>query len=274
MIMFHELEKWIKDNGRPPSFSRGRLGSWIATQRREYKDGHLSKEQIKRLKVLIPLGGHLRLMQVRDRVDRLIAHFKKGTMETANEDIKYDLHRICVLHKAKKLPGNALADLRKGGVPIETLLTEMTWLKKIKDLVDHYERKGELPKKDLDYNLYKLCLREKKYLNQAHPYAKFIRKDKDAGKLYQKVRKIAAMIGVSDWDDRYLAIKKVASKHGCLSIKNCDGNALQWMRRQRVLLRENKLPSGKAKKLLSIKEVDWYGASKDRHPQVKRPEGK
>jgi hypothetical protein len=218
------------------------------------------------LRKLIPLEGNLKKRKVAEVVDGLIMHFKNGTIDTTDTYIKRDLRRINELYKANKLPRNVMADLRKGGVPFETIFVEKVWLKRIKEVVDHFEHTGKLPKQKVSKDLYNLCLKEKKYLNQVHPFAAFIKNNKDAGRSYKKFRKVVGTLLLKDWDHRYLAVKKIAAKYGRVSLKNCDVNLIQWMQRQRILLQEKKLPKDKIKKLLTIKEINWDTRCPTRRP--------
>jgi len=257
MIMFYEWEKWVEKNGKPINFSAARLNSWIQTQRNKYRRGGLCKEQINMLNKVTPLELNMR-GRVLDRVDTLISHFKNGTIDTADTKILRDLRRINFLYKANKLPEDYLVNLQKGGVPFETLVIEKEWLKRINELVDHYESHGEPPKQKGNSGLYQFCMREKKYINQVHPFATFIKNDKGVGRLHKKVQKIVSVMGAPDWDKRCSELKRIATKHGCISAKNCDFRLLQWMYKQRLRLQRNQLPLEKIKKLLTIKEVNWY----------------
>ena len=257
MAMFFEWEKWVRKNGKPINFSAARLGSWIQTQRNKYRRGELSKRQINMLNNVTPLGRNMK-GKVLDRVDKLITHFKNGTIETADTKILRDLRRINFLYKAKKLPQDDLVKLRKGGVPFETSFNEKEWLNRINELVDYYESNGVPPKQKENSGLYQFCMKEKKYINQVHPFATFIENDKSVGRLHKKVQNIVSAMGALGWDERYSELKGIATRHGCISAENCDFRLLQWMCSQRRRLRRNQLAPEKIKKLLTIKEVDWF----------------
>jgi Helicase associated domain/Helicase conserved C-terminal domain/Type III restriction enzyme, res subunit len=183
------LEKCIKNTGKIPHHKSSGY-TWVHRQKSAYKKGALSKEQIDLLKNLIPLGNNRRSLTV--RMNSLIAHFKNGSLDTADEQIKEDLAEIVFLYKSGKLRKAVLTELRKNRVPIELSIGERIWIEKSKKLLEWHERNGRLPKKEEDHNLHFFWSREKKLLKRIHPHAMFIRTDEDAGEIHKKFREIVA----------------------------------------------------------------------------------
>ena len=263
MTMLCELEEWIKENGTlPPISASNRVGAWVNRQRMAFKRGTLIKEQIDILRKLVPLGDDVRSLKINARVNRLIAHFKKGNIDTADERIKHDLARIIALYKLKKLSKSTLTSLRKGRVAFETSFNERAWLERVKKLIEWFESNGTLPKRNENLVLYQFCIKERKYLKRGHPFSEFIQNDKDARKLYKKVKKLISMLGVKDWDERLSELKRVVAHYGFISKSNCEDKLLQWTWKQQRDLRDGKLSSDKIEKLLTIKEINWHGRNR------------
>ncbi len=263
--MMHELEEWVEKNGEiPPITNKSLLGSWLSRQRQAFEKGTLAKSQIDMLKKFVPIEEDKRIVNIKARVYRLKEHFKNGNVTSADDIIKDDLKRIQFLYQKKKLAESILTDLRNAHVPIEGTYRDLIWFEKAKQVVAWYESTGNPPK--INEKLYSFCMWERKNLSRTPPYLKFIKRDQDAGRLYQKYIKIISMMGLRDWDEQCLALKRIATRYGHVSGKNCDIKVLQWMYTQRHSLRNNKLSPEKVEKLLAIKEVDWYNI-----PKVNKP---
>ena len=186
MMRLLDLEKSVKENGKiPPHTSSGY--TWITRQKVAYKRGALIKEQIDLLRKYITLDNGRRSLTT--RINSLKAHFRKGTIDTADERVKSDLAQVVFLYKSKKLRKAVLTDLRKDGVPIELSVQERVWIKKLKKLTKWLEHKGRLPKNNEDNRLHLFWSRERKLLKRIHPHAILIKTDNEAGKLYEQVKK-------------------------------------------------------------------------------------
>ena len=192
MRIFFKLENWVNENGRLPTRSEAPpLEQWISKQRVFFKLGKLSEEQANMVKRFVPLEGNRIRLQVRARVDRLIKHFKEGDLDTASDKIRKDLRCIIDLHRYKGvLSDNEVTDLRKGHVPFEITMNDLAWLENVKKAIKWYVQQKKFPTRREDSMLQGFLKKEKTYIDQQHPYEKFIAIDKEASRLLARLQKI------------------------------------------------------------------------------------
>ncbi len=248
-----EIEEWKRKNGALPDIKEdSRLYTWMVRQRQAYRKGELSGEQVTILKNLIRLDEDT---TIKDRVEKLARHFKDGSGSFTKE-IMHELYLIKILYQKGSLPDSLLAQLRIANVPFEGSINDYTWLEKIKKALAACNATGAAPAFKSPY--YNFCIKERRYLEKRHPCAKFMTINKEAKSTYDSFKKIISSMGAPDWDDQYAKLKLFAQKHGRVINAGCDENLLEWMWRQRRMIRDGKLSPEKVKKLLAIKEVDWY----------------
>jgi hypothetical protein len=260
MTMSYELEEWKKKNGKLPGFQEdGRLYYWMIRNRQEFRRGTLSSEQINILQKLIRLEDSTWLQ---DRVERLVKHFKNGNGAVTDETIKHDLLRIKELRRLKRLSKETLIELRNANVPIDGSVNHYLWFEKVKTVLTEYKKNGVPPKTKT--SLYHFCIKERRYLKERHPSAKFIECNKEAKLAYDSFKKIIVTMAKPAWDDQYAELKRIAKEFGSISSTHCEQNLQEWMWRQRRFIRDGKLPLEQIKKLLTIKEIDWYDHSRNR----------
>jgi hypothetical protein len=192
MRIFFKLENWVNENGRLPTKSEDpRLAQWILCQRRFFGRGKLAEEQANMLRRFVPLEGNRIRLQVRARVDRLIKHFKEGNLDTASDKIRKDLRCIIDLHRYRGvLSENEVVDLRKGHVPFEITMNDLAWLDNVKKAIKWYEEHKRPPTRGENGPLRVFFKKEKTYINQRHPYEKFIQINKEASRLLARLQKI------------------------------------------------------------------------------------
>ncbi|HUB61582.1 MAG TPA: Helicase associated domain protein [Puia sp.] len=263
MMMLGKLEAWISEKGELPTIRKDKkLATWIVRQRKMFSQGKLLKEQIDILGRLFPLEGDRTWLKIRARIDRLIEHFKEGTVDTADRQIRLYLTSVKDLYNKNRLPQAVLAELRAGHVPVEISLNDLVWLDNVKAVVMWHGQHGKLPLMKDNKALYRFWVREEKYITQTHPYERFIKMDKDAATLLEKLQDIISALRRSIWDERCNELKQTLAQYGCVNTGNCNPKAIDWMRRQRKSIRDGKLSPEKLKKLLEIKEIDWYSPRK------------
>jgi Helicase associated domain/Helicase conserved C-terminal domain/Type III restriction enzyme, res subunit len=262
LTFFFALKEWKKKHDALPTFQENRsLNTWAVRQRKAFKTGELSARQIKMLQNLIRLEDDTRK---KDRIDRLIKYFKNGKVALTDKAIQHDLSRVKVLNAEKKLTEETLTALRKANVPIDINVNDYRWLEKAKKVLEYYKENGTPPKRDRKSPIYNFCIKERHYLEGKHPSAKFIESDKEAQSVHDNLQKIISTMGTVDWGDQYAELKKIAQAHGHISGKLCGEKLTRWIATQRSYIKRGKLSPEKMNKLLTIKEVNWYGRSKAR----------
>jgi hypothetical protein len=262
MTMLCELEDWKKKNGRLPNIQESlRLYNWMVRQRHEFRKGILSSEQINILRKLIRLDDDAWL---KERVDMLVKHFKNGNGSPTDEAIRHDLHLIKIMFRKNTLSETILIQLRNANVPIEATINDYFWIKKVKEVLEYYNQNGAPPYWGPKSSLYNFCIKERRYLKERHPNAKFIESNSEARQVYNDFKKLIVKMAKPAWDDQYAELKRIAKEFGGLSSDFCEQNLLEWMWRQRRFIRDGKLPAEKVKKLLTIKEIDWHGSKSGR----------
>jgi hypothetical protein len=268
MTFFFELKVWRETHGALPGVNENRsLSTWAVRQRKAFRVGELSNRQISMLQNLIRLEDDTR---VKDRIDRLIEYFKNGKV-APTKAIQYDLGRVKVWNAEKRLSEKTLTALRNANVPIDFPVNDYLWLEKAKMVLEYYKEYGATPKRDRKSSLYNFCVNQRRYLEGEHPCAKFIESDTEAQWVYNNLQKIISTMGGADWDDRYAELKEIVRAYGRISAKLCGAKLANWISTQRHHIKEGKLPMEKMNKLLTIKEVNWYGRSKtDRNGRLKK----
>ncbi|HXB32321.1 MAG TPA: Helicase associated domain protein [Puia sp.] len=263
MATVWEIEEWKGKNGALPDIKEdSRLYTWMVRQRQGYRKGELSTEQITILRNLIRLDEDT---TIRDRVDRLATHFKDDKAVLTKE-IAHQLSLTRILHQKGRLPGTLLAQLRKANVPFEGTGKDYTWLEKMKRALSVCQKTGAAPAFKAPY--YNFCIKERRYLEKKHPCANFMMINKEAKATYESFKAIISSMGAPDWHERYAKLKLFAKKHGRVTNAGCDENLLEWMWRQRRMIRDGKLPPEKLEKLLEIKEVDWHTTGKRKKHEI------
>jgi hypothetical protein len=253
MTIVWEIEEWKRKNGVLPGIrENSRLYTWMVRQRQDYRKGTLSAAQVNILKDLIRLEEDTR---VKERVERLVRHFEDGKGTVTNE-IRHDLQLIKILFQKGRLPKTLLAQLKNAKVPIEGSINDHTWFRKVKKVLSNYKESGIAPASKSP--LYNFCIRERRYLGKRHPSEKFIKRDKEAKLAYDSFKELIGSMGAPDWDDQCEKLRLFAETNGRVTNAGCDTNLLEWMWRQRRFIRDGKLSAEKTKKLLEIKEIDWY----------------
>jgi Helicase associated domain/Helicase conserved C-terminal domain/Type III restriction enzyme, res subunit len=261
MMMLGKLEAWIEEKGELPTMTQEKsLAAWIVRQRTVFGRGKLMKEQIGILRRLIPLEGDRTQLKVQARIDRLAEHFKAGTINTANEQIRNDLACLKDMYRKNRLSPSTLLDLRARHIPVEITMNDFVWLGNVKALIKWYGQNGKLPLHKENSALYLFWKREEKYIKKAHPYEKFTKIDEGARKWLEKLQVI---ISASEkWDGSYSKVKQLAEKYGRVDKTNCDKKLIGWINWQRKALKKGKLSPERLKKLLEIKDIDWYSHRK------------
>jgi len=259
MTWVWEIKEWKRKNGALPDVKEdSRLYAWMVRQRQAYRKNELSAEQVNILRDLIRLEEGTR---IKERVERLVKHFENGNAAVSNE-VKHDLQLIKILFQKGRLSKAFFAQLKNAKVPIEGSINDHDWLKKVKKLLAYYKEQGVVPTSKSP--LYLFCIKERRYLERKHPNAKFIKSNKEAKLAYDSLKEIIGSMGAPDWDDQCAKLKLFAEKHGRVTNAGCETNLLEWMWRQRRFIRDGKLSPEKIKKLLEIKEIDWYTTGKSK----------
>jgi hypothetical protein len=254
MTWIWEIKEWKMKNGALRDLKEDpRLYAWLKGQRQAYGKGKLSAGQVTILRNFIRLEKDT---SKSDRILRLIEYFKNGKLAITDKAIQYDLSRVKVWNAEKRLSEATLTALRKANVPIDVNVNDYRWLEKMKKILAAYRDTGTTPAyKSPDYNF---CAVQRQYQGKKHPCAKFMTINKEAKLVYDSFKKFISSIGEPPWDHQYAKLKLFAEKHGRVTKAGCDEDLLQWAWRQRRMMRDGILSPEKVKKLLEIKEVDWY----------------
>jgi hypothetical protein len=247
------LEEWKKKNGALPDIKEdSRLYTWMVRQRQDYRKGKLSEGQVNILRTLIRVDEDT---TIKDRVERLANYFKDSNRALTSE-LSHELTLIKLLYKNGRLSKTFISQLKNAKVPIDGSINDHTWLTKMKKVLAGFKETGTVPAYKSPF--YHFCIKERSYLEKRHPCAKFMKMNEEAKCVYDSFKKIIGRMGAPEWDDQCAKLKLFAQKHGRVTNAGCEKNLLEWMWRQRRMIRDGKLSPGKIKKLLEIREVDWY----------------
>ncbi|MHA4810669.1 Helicase associated domain protein [Flavitalea flava] len=256
MTVFTELKDWVKVHGSLPNFAENtRIYTWMVRQRQAFNAGTLLLGQVDILNTLISLEGDKR---VEIRIKKLINYFKGGNGSPTDQAIRPDIQLIKISYQKNSLSVAELRDLRNANVPIDGTLVDFLWLENVKKFLAFYKVKNRPPKKEEEPLLYAFCIRERSYLNQIHPHSKFIDISEDFRDIFDDFQKKLLSTVKPDWNERFSQLKREIELNGCVSENNCDKKLVDWVRRQRRFIRDGILSPEKVKKLLTIKEINWY----------------
>ncbi|HEV9035396.1 MAG TPA: Helicase associated domain protein, partial [Puia sp.] len=206
--MQQKMEQWMQQHAELPTQSTNKkLAMWISNQRKDYKQGKLTEEQIAILQRFFPMEGDRTWLKIQACIDKVVAHFKQGNIDTADKRIRMDLLNLRNLYNCDRLPQSALTQLREARVPVEVTINDFIWFENVKKILAWYEQNERLPSREDCQPLHSFWMREKRYINNSHPYAKYLDFDREAGSWLQKLQTTISAEDPCVWNEQYLALR-------------------------------------------------------------------
>lgn len=129
-------------------------------------------------------------LEVEACMDRLVAHFKEGGIDTMTKETRSDFTRIQFRCQQSGLWPGDLARLNRAGVPIEMTQSESDWLDKAQRVLKWFEDHRRLPGFGDEDTLYRFWLREDVNRGHKHYFKKFFQANIVADRVCERLQSI------------------------------------------------------------------------------------
>ena len=261
MSMYFELKRWFDDHDDEPVFSEHpKLSSWLLRQRESFSKGQLQARQFNLICQLVKLDENKFMLRIRERIERLKSHFSKtSTLEGADEQTLKDLWLIKKLVKKQRLPASICRSLEEFGVPLDSHVNDLNWLKHAKKVIDYFHRHGELPGRTVDSSLSTWCIKQRQTLRVSGlPDLSRLPNQEDVRKTREIIVEILKMEARPNWDRRLMELKDHIHQVGGFNAGTCGRELLRWVHKQRSFMNQGKLSAERERKLLEIGQVEWF----------------